>query len=270
MATADESSDEVLQQIQDRSALATTQLTTTNTLITNVRAAIEAQITALAAVGISITTSEVTYVPPTDTAPTLPTVPDVAIGDTEWDRIIQLAQAVDDRTENRRTYEASNLAANFGHEELSETQTVAAARAADDGDERDNTRALTNRVEQAKAKNTDTIAISQLGITLFQSEWETQIRSEGERRAYADLELRRDIEPERIRAEFELKKTDLEQNNAVGELVDLVQIYAQLTTGLFSASDVGLNSSVSVGSSTSWSTNYSGECSASATCSYPT
>ena len=86
-----------------------------------------------------------------------------------------------------------------------------------------------------------------LAVDNYQKQWATKTQSEIGRLGYERLELDKSVSPERVRAEYDLKKTEIAQKNAVGELVDLIQTYAQITTALISGSDVSLGSGVSMG-----------------------
>jgi hypothetical protein len=54
-------------------------------------------------------------------------------------------------------------------------------------------------------------------------------------------------EQQKIYSELNLKATELATANSVGQLIDTVQVYAQLCNALFSASDVSLNSGTNFG-----------------------
>ena len=269
MTTYTDQASAVLSQITSRSSSANTQLTATLQIIEDVRTAITDAIDAVTALGLTITTSEATYVAPTASAPTAPTVPGMAISDPAWNAEWLQAQYLMDRTEVRRTWEASNAAAAAGFSQMAERQAVLAAEAGDEKDQRDNERAMKSAFDRAQALRQDTIQLYVQNIANFQAQWATKTESERVRLAYADLELRRDIEPAVAQAEFDLKATEIAQQNAVQELVDLVQVYAQITTALFAASDVGLSSTVSAQLSNNFNQNISGNCSADPACSPP-
>ena len=176
--------------------------------------------------------------------------------------------------------EGANRAQWRGHAEWDETLAVLAADATDKGDMEDSQNALASAWDQAKALREDAIAIGKLDVDLYESQsrteianfaslaaetrqyyiqgwtlavdnyqkqWATKTQSEIGRLGYERLELDKSVDPERVRAEYDLKKTEIAQKNSVGELVDLVQTYAQITTALVSGSDVSLGSGVSMG-----------------------
>jgi len=62
-----------------------------------------------------------------------------------------------------------------------------------------------------------------------------------------ELAYKINVDPARIEAEYNLKKTELAQTSSIGQLVDLIQVYAQLCNALYSASDVSLSSGLSYG-----------------------
>jgi hypothetical protein len=62
-----------------------------------------------------------------------------------------------------------------------------------------------------------------------------------------ELAYKINVDPARIEAEYNLKRTELAMTNNIGHLVDLVQVYSQLVNAAMSASDVSLSSGLSFG-----------------------
>lgn len=80
----------------------------------------------------------------------------------------------------------------------------------------------------------------------YSEQYKNKIASEQARLGYERLELEKIVEPARLEAEFDLKSTEIALQNSTQELVELVQVYAQVTNALFAASDVGLSSSTGI------------------------
>lgn len=257
MATFTEQSDYILNSLSDRANTATTLLNTTQGLIDQTRQAITDMIAAYAALGVNVDVSGVntTYVAPTATAPTLPTASTVAIGDAEWNRVFARAAAKELR-ESLAEEQAANSEASLRGMAVpgvvsNGMLSVARQRAMD----RVSLVAETSAVEQAKAAREDILSIAELGLKDFVSKWQTQITSEETRVKYETLELTKNYQPEELRARFVLKFTELAQANAIGHLVELIQVYAQLTNALYSASDVSLSGSADIRESLPFSYN---------------
>lgn len=249
MATYAEQSDYVLNSLEERANTADTLLTITKTLIDQARDGITTMIAAYAALGVTVNVSGVdtTYVAPTAVAPALPSTGDVAIGDTEWDRIFERAAAQQLRESTAEIQAANSGAALRGMAVPSVVATGMLSNANQRAMDRVSLLAETSAVEQAKAAREDTLAIAKLGIEHFSQQWVTQVASEEARLKYEMLELDKNLKPEALRAEYDLKLTELAQANAVAQLVDLIQVYAQLTNALYSASDTSLSAGTSFG-----------------------
>ena len=249
MATYGEQSDYVLQSLTDRANTAETLLNITKALIEQARQGITDMIAAYAARGVTVDVSGVNtaYVAPTATAPALPTAAGVAIGDAEWDRIFARAAAKELRASVAEEQAANSEASLRGmavpgvvsNGMLSEARQRAMDRVA--------LVAETSAVEQAKAAREDILSVAKLGIENFIAQWQTKVQSEAARLQYSALALDKVLKPETLRAEYDMKLTELAQVNAVAQLVDLITVYAQLTAANYSASDVNLGSSASIG-----------------------
>lgn len=248
MATFTEQSDYVLQSLTDRANTAETLLNITTALIDQARVGITDMIAAYSALGVTVTTTGVdtTYVPPSATAPALPSAGDVAIGDTEWDRIFARAAAKELRASVAEEQAANSEASLRGMAVPGVVSNGMLSAARQRAMDRVALVAETSAVEQAKAAREDILAIAKLGIEDFTAKWQTKVQSEATRLQYEVLELDKVLKPEALRAEYDLKLTELAQANAVAQLVDLIQTYAQLTNALYSASDTSLSSGASI------------------------
>ena len=91
------------------------------------------------------------------------------------------------------------------------------------------------------------LKLGQVEVANYSAIQQTGIASEEVRVKYEALELDKNLKPEVVRAEYDMKLTELAQTNAVAQLVDLIQVYAQLTNALYSASDVSLSSGANIG-----------------------
>ena len=249
MATFSEQSDYVLASLTDRANTAETLLNITKALIEQARQSITDMIAAFAALGVTVDVSGVntTYVAPTATAPTLPTAAGVAIGDVEWDRIFARAAAKELRASVAEEQAANSEASLRGmavpgvvsNGMLSEARQRAMDRVA--------LVAETSAVAQAQAAREDIMAVAKLGLEDFVAKWQTKVQSEAARLQYSALALDKVLKPETLRVEHVLKLTELAQVNAVAQLVDIIQVYAQLANSLYSASDVSQSSGASIG-----------------------
>lgn len=249
MATYAEQSDYVLQSLSDRANTAETLLNITTTLIDQARQGITDMIAAYAALGVTVDVSGVdtTYVPSTATAPTLPTAGGVAIGDVEWDRIFARAAAKELRASLAEEQAANSEASLRGMAIPGVISNGMLSKQQQRAMDRVSLLADTSAVEQAKAAREDIMAVAKLGLEDFVAKWQTKTQSEEARLKYEALELDKNLKPEALRAEYDLKITELAQANAVAQLVDLIQVYAQLTNALYSASDVSQSSGASIG-----------------------
>jgi hypothetical protein len=266
MATFTEQSDQVVDLILARNAEATTALNQLNSAIYTTRSAIESGIAQLLSNGININLSSMQFIVDkltsvtvsTVTSPTMPTQGTVSIGDTEWARIQALAAAELARSGVTEEAAAASEAALRGLSVPSVIATGMVSFAQQRIQDRLSLAALQNAVEHAKAKREDVIRIAELDIKKFaedvRSMLETYKAQHEVNRGYEVLEqeyqkilMESIVAPEKLRAEYDLKKTELSMNNAVGQLVDLIQVNAQVTNALLTSSDVGLGSSVSLG-----------------------
>jgi hypothetical protein len=249
MATFTEQSDYVLNSLTDRANTAETLLNITKALIEQARQGLTDMIAAFAAEGITVSVSGVdtTYVAPTASAPALPTSAGVAIGDPEWDRIFARAAAKELRASVAEEQAANSEASLRGMAVPGVVSNGMLSRAQQRAMDRVCLVAETSAVEQAKAAREDILSVAKLGIEDFTAKWQTKVQSEEARLKYEMLELDKVLKPEALRAEYDLKLTELAQVNAVAQLVDIIQVYAQLANSLYSASDVNLGSSASIG-----------------------
>lgn len=139
---------------------------------------------------IDVSGINVTYVPPTAAPQTIPAADDVAIGAIEWDAIFERAAAQQLRASTAEIQAANSGAALRGMALPSVVSagmlSVANQRAMD----RVSLLAETNAVEYAKSRREDIIALAKLGVENYIAQWEEQIKSEAERRAYAELASR--------------------------------------------------------------------------------
>lgn len=240
MATIEEFDSIILESHADRESAAESWLSTTATLVADVRQAITDGIDALIALGVTIDVAGVdtTYVPPAPVTPLDAST--VAIGDTEWARILNQAATVQQAIGVAEEYTAASEAASRGlaiPSFISEMQVAGAQQRAMD---RVSALAMTNAIEHAKAQREDIKTVQALNVDLFSK----VVASESARLQYEVLELDKAIKPEQVRAEFDLKKTELALINANRELIDLIQVYAQIAQALISGSNVGLSTSV--------------------------
>lgn len=261
-----------------------------------------------------ITGLDTTYVPPTAAPPTVPSATDVAIGDTEWDRIFGRAAAQEARIGVAEEYAAASEAAARGMAIPSIISNQILAEAQQRTMDRISSIAETSAIEQAKAAREDILALTKLALEKWVQQWSTQISSEATRKLFEDLktigvvdlaklqadmfktiveantsseqvratyeqlkvtatvelskiqaqiyqiesdantkseqvraifeelELKKATLPATTIAEYDLKRISLELQNEIGHLVDLVQVYAQMTNGLYSGTNVGLGS----------------------------
>jgi hypothetical protein len=249
MANYEEQSDYVLQSLTDRANTAETLLNITKALIEQARQGITDMIAAYAALGVTVDVSGVdtAYVAPTATAPALPTAAGVAIGDPEWDRIFARAAAKELRASVAEEQAASSEASLRGMAVPGVISNGMLSLAQQRAMDRVALVAETSAVAQAQAAREDIMAVAKLGLEDFVAKWQTKTQSEEARLKYEALELDKNLKPEALRAEYDLKITELAQANAVAQLVDLIQVYAQLTNALYSASDTSLSAGTSFG-----------------------
>lgn len=100
------------------------------------------------------------------------------------------------------------------------------------------TRAL---YEQLKV--TATVELSKIQAQVYQIESDANARSESVRVQFEGLELKKSTLPAVETANYNLRRLELENQNEIAHLVQLVQVYAQMTNGLYSGTNVGLSSS---------------------------
>jgi hypothetical protein len=110
-----------------------------------------------------------------------------------------------------------------------------------------NTLGLKQQLDPKVQTADNLIKLGQVGVANYGALMQSGIASEEARLKYEALELDKNLKPEALRAEYDLKITELAQANAVAQLVDLIQVYAQLTNALYSASDVSQSSGASIG-----------------------
>jgi hypothetical protein len=91
-------------------------------------------------------------------------------------------------------------------------------------------------------KVTSTVELSKVQAQVYQIESDANAKSEQVRAIFEDLELKKSTMPAIAIADYDLKRIQLELQNEIGHLVDLVQVYAQMTNGLYSGTNVGLGS----------------------------
>ena len=194
---------------------------------------------------VDVTGVDTTYVAPTASAPVLPTASGVAIGDTEWDRIFARAAAKELRASVAEEQAANSEASLRGMAVPGVVSNGMLSAARQRAMDRVALVAETSAVEQAKAAREDILAVAKLGIEDFTAKWQTKVQSEATRLQYEALELDKNLKPEALRAEYDMKLTELAQANAIAQLVDLIQVYAQLTNALYSASDTSLSAGTS-------------------------
>jgi len=211
-----------------------------------------------------------------ETAPEVPTEDTVAIGDAEWDQDFARAQGLQDRAKVKNLWMATERAAMLGHDEWDETQSILTAEAEDKGDEEESKNAIASAVEQAKAAREDILSLVRLRLERYDLVYKVNTDQENARVQferlclqtvvdvvnlrlkryglvykvntdeesvriqYERLSLDKVLEPEKGRVASELDLLEKSLRNANAELVDLAQVQAQLTNGLFSTSDVGL------------------------------
>jgi hypothetical protein len=240
MATVEEFDSIILESHENRENAADSWLTTTAALVTDVRQAIIDGVGALIALGITIDVSDVdtTYVTPTAPATLDPST--VLIGDAEWNRILNQAAAIQQAAAVAEEYTAASEAASRGLAIPSFISEMHVAGAQQRAMDRVSALAMTTAVEHAKAQREDIPKAQELNLDRYGK----QIASEQARLQYETLELDKAIKPEQLRAEFDLKKTDLALVNVNRELIDLIQVYAQITQALISGSNVGLSTSI--------------------------
>jgi hypothetical protein len=267
----------------------------------------------------AITGLDTTYVPPTATAPTVPSAADVAIGDTEWDRIFGRAATQEARAGVAEEYAAASEAAARGMAIPSIISNQILAEAQQRTMDRISSLAESSAIEQAKAQREDALALTKLALEKWASQWSTQINSEATRKLFEELKIAGIVDlakiqadmfntlvsanndsektravyeqlkiaatvelariqaqvyqiesdaqakSESVRAQFErleldkatapqveiakynLQRLELENQNELAHLVQLVQVYAQMTNGLYSGTNVGLSGSASYG-----------------------
>jgi hypothetical protein len=249
MASYAEQTDYVLNSLTDRANTAETLLNITKQLIESARTAITSMLSAYAALGVTVDVTGVntTYVAPTATAPTLPTASTVVIGDEEWDRIFARAAAKELRAGIAEEQAANSEASLRGMAVPGVVSNGMLSSAQQRAMDRVSLLAETNAVEHAKAKRDDMLSVAKLGIEDFTAKWQTKVQSEAARLQYSALALDKVLKPETLRAEYDMKLTELAQANAVAQLVDLIQVYAQLANALYSASDTSLSAGTSFG-----------------------
>lgn len=139
---------------------------------------------------IDLTGIDVTYVAPTAPAEVLPSASDVAIGAIEWDAIFERAAAQQLRASTAEIQAANSGAALRGMAVPSVVSTGMLSKANQRAMDRVSLLAETNAVEYAKSRREDIIALAKMGIENYVAQWEEQIKSEAERRAYAELASR--------------------------------------------------------------------------------
>lgn len=110
-----------------------------------------------------------------------------------------------------------------------------------------NTLGLKQQLDPKVQTADNLIKLGQVGVANYGALMQSGIASEEARLKYEALELDKNLKPEALRAEYDLKITELAQANAVAQLVDLIQVYAQLTNALYSASDTSLSAGTSFG-----------------------
>jgi L-cysteine desulfidase len=249
MATYAEQSDYVLQSLADRASTAEQLLTITTGLIDQARSGITDMIAAYAALGVTVSVSGVdtTYVAPTAAAPTLPTADGVAIGTTRWDQIFARAAAKELRASLAEEQAANSEASLRGMAIPGVISNGMLSKQQQRAMDRVSLLAETSAVEEAKAAREDIMAVAKLGLEDFVAKWQTKVQSEEVRLKYEMLELDKNLKPEALRAEYDLKITELAQANAVAQLVELITVYAQLTAANYSASDTSLSAGTSFG-----------------------
>ena len=248
MATYEEQSDIVVDQIGDYKALAEAYLADFKVILDTVNPILAQGVTDLLAnsISINVTGVDTTYVPPTAAPPTIPDADDVSIGDTEWDQIYQRSADKLARIGVTREDEASNRSAAWGHDQMDETAAALLAGAEDETDARTSEVALVSATEQAKGAREDIVVLLAQQLEKYKSQWTTQVDSENARRGFEALELQKQVDPEKIRADYDLGKTKLSLDFQSSDLLDFLKIYNALINALLTASDVNLSSTVGI------------------------
>ena len=85
-----------------------------------------------------------------------------------------------------------------------------------------------------------------LALDNYRTQWERVTASELARLDAEKLEMAKSLEPVKVSAEYDLRKTEIATRNGVAQLTDLTNIYAQLVTAFLSASDASLGTSASI------------------------
>jgi hypothetical protein len=106
-----------------------------------------------------------------------------------------------------------------------------------------NTSSEQTRASYETLKVTAVTELAKVQAQVYQIESDANTKSEQVRAVFEKLELDKATMPAIAIAEYDLKRIQLELQNEIGHLVDLVQVYAQMTNGLYSGTNVGLSSS---------------------------
>lgn len=230
----------------DRSSQADSWASKVDGALGSVELAMLELIAALDNVGISISTPALTYVAPTASAPSIGSLSELAMTDAEWDRVTGLAQANLALIGVGEELSASSEANWRGRAVPSVISTGATSEAQQRTLDRLSQVELTNVAERGKLKESLAVQrITQL-IANFQAQWTTQISSEQARAAFGELELRRVIDGEKTRTDFQLKKAEISKDTAIRNKLDLLQIYAVVMGHLLSSASVSASSGLSM------------------------